>query len=191
MTTHLAHPPPTRSAGVIEILNTSRHEIALVLYGIVVLAHWLEHVAQAAQIYLFDWPVPEAGGALGLAFPWLVESELLHYGFALVMIVAFFVLRHGFGGRARTWWGIALGIQFWHHIEHLLLLLQAWSGVHLLSRPVPTSIIQLVMPRVELHLLYNAIVFVPMVVAMVLHRRGEDAGEPQVRCSCARVPSGG
>jgi hypothetical protein len=32
----------------------------------------------------------------------------------------------------------------------------------------PTSIIQLLIPRVELHLFYNGIVFTPMVIAIVL-----------------------
>jgi hypothetical protein len=59
-------------------------------------------------------------------------------------------------------------------VEHLLLLVQASTGSYLLVAPVPTSILQLVAPRVELHLFYNAIVFAPMVVAMVLHRRDRD-----------------
>nr|WP_157434633.1 MULTISPECIES: hypothetical protein [Actinoalloteichus] len=175
---------------LLESLNTRWHGAALAAYGLVVLLHWVEHITQAAQIYLWDWPIPEAGGALGLVFPWLVQSELLHYGFALVMIVAFFMLRHGFTGRARTWWAIALGIQFWHHIEHLLLLLQAWSGTYLLGKPVPTSMIQLLIPRVELHLLYNAIVFAPMVVAMVLHRRATESERSAMQCSCAHPPAG-
>jgi hypothetical protein len=74
----------------------------------------------------------------------------------------------------------------WHHLEHLILLVQAQTGLHLLGREVPTSIIQLVVPRVELHLFYNTIVFVPMIVAMVLHRRGShDSMRTEPLCSCA------
>ena len=34
---------------------------------------------------------------------------------------------------------------------------------------MPTSLIQLWVPRVELHLFYNTIVFIPMVIAMYYH----------------------
>ena len=83
------------------LLNTKYHKPALLVFLFVVIAHWVEHVAQAAQIYVFGWERPRAGGVLGLAFPWLVTSEWLHYGFAVVMLIAFVVLRHGFVGRAQ------------------------------------------------------------------------------------------
>jgi hypothetical protein len=41
----------------------------------------------------------------------------------------------------------------------LLLRIQATCGSHLLGRSVPTSIVQLVAPQVELHLFYNAVMF--------------------------------
>lgn len=170
------------------LLNTRYHKAALMLFMIVVVAHWAEHLAQAYQIYVLGWPRPKAGGVLGLFFPWLVSSEWLHYGFAIVMLVGFVMLRHGFVGRSRTWWNLAMWIQVWHHFEHLLLLLQAVTGAFLLGAKVPTSIAQLVFPRVELHLFYNAIVFVPMVVAMVLHNRARPAEVALMRCSCARTP---
>jgi len=181
-------PPVTgqrRLLGSDGLLNTKYHKAALLVFGFVVVAHWVEHLSQAYQIYVLDWARPKAGGALGLAFPWLVKSEWLHYGFAIFMMVAFVVLRHGFTGRSRTWWNWALWIQVWHHFEHLLLLLQAITGAHLLGKPVVTSIAQLVFPRVELHLFYNAIVFVPMVVAMVLHLRPRPAERALMRCTCA------
>jgi hypothetical protein len=147
------------------------HRRGLIVFMAIVLAHWAEHIAQAVQIYALGWPTHHAGGVLGLYFPWLVHSEWLHYGYALIMLAGLILLRPGFSGRARTWWSVALGIQVWHHLEHLLLLLQALTGWHLAGRPVPTSIVQMVVPRVELHLFYNALVFAPMVVAMVLHLR--------------------
>ncbi|MEO5874049.1 MAG: hypothetical protein ABIS86_07585 [Streptosporangiaceae bacterium] len=164
-------------------LNQRLHRAGLTLFLIIVLAHWAEHVAQAIQIWVLGWSKPEARGVLGLPFPWLVKSEWMHYGYALVMLVGLLLLRPGFTGRARTWWTIALGIQIWHHLEHLLLLIQAQTGHPFFGEPVPTSIIQVLVPRVELHLFYNAIVFLPMVVAMVLHRR--DAANDQARCDCA------
>jgi hypothetical protein len=133
---------------------------------------------------VLDWARPKAGGFLGLFFPWLVKSEWLHYGFAIVMLVAFVMLRHGFTGRSRTWWNVAMWIQVWHHFEHLLLLVQASTGAFLLGAKQPTSIAQLIFPRVELHLFYNAIVFVPMVVAMVYHLRPLAQERALMRCSC-------
>jgi hypothetical protein len=173
-----------RWTGPTGLLNTRHHKAALLIFLAVVILHWVEHLTQAFQIYVLDWARPKAGGFLGLFFPWLVKSEWLHYGFAIVMLVAFVLLRHGFTGRSRTWWNVAMWIQVWHHFEHLLLLLQASTGAFLLGAKQPTSIAQLIFPRVELHLFYNAIVFVPMVVAMVYHLRPRTEERAQMRCSC-------
>jgi hypothetical protein len=147
-------------------LNGPWHRQALRIFLIIVLAHWVEHVMQAIQVYALGWPRPQANGALGMVFPWLVTSEWLHYIYAFVMLIGLFVLRPAFVGRARRWWTIALVIQIWHHFEHLLLLGQALTHTTLFGRPVPTSILQLVFPRMELHLFYNAVVFVPMLIGM-------------------------
>ena len=179
-----AAPPST----VLQSLNSTWHERALQLFMVIVLAHWAEHLAQAFQIYALGWPVPEARGVLGLWQPWLVKSEVLHYGYALVMLAGIWVLRPGFVGLSRTWWTAALVIQFWHHIEHGLLQAQAIAGHNLFNAPVPTSIAQLWIPRVELHLIYNTIVFIPMVIAMYYHMfppRGEEA---RMQCTCAFHP---
>ncbi|WP_447007424.1 hypothetical protein ACRAKI_13555 [Saccharothrix isguenensis] len=170
-------------------LNTRWHKMTLYAFMVVVLAHWAEHIAQAVQIYVLGWPLPASQGVLGLWFPWLVTSEVMHYGFALVMLVFLFVLRKGFTGRAKKWWAISLGLQFWHHIEHLLLIIQSSTGTNLLDKPIPTSIIQLIIPRVELHLFYNFIVFVPMVVAMLMHRKPTPEERSEMHCTCA-VPVG-
>ncbi|GAA3071331.1 hypothetical protein GCM10010485_06170 [Streptosporangium carneum] len=167
------------------VVNGPQHKTWLNVFLVIVVAHWAEHVAQAVQIYALGWPAAEARGVLGRPFPWLVTSEWMHYGYALLMLVGLILLRKGFTGRSRTWWNISLGIQVWHHLEHLLLLLQALTGNHLLGRPVPTSILQLAFPRVELHLFYNAVVFVPMVVAMVLHRRPRESERAAMSCNCA------
>ncbi|MEU4805259.1 hypothetical protein [Actinosynnema sp. NPDC023587] len=173
------------TTGLLAALNTRWHKAALYGFMFVVIAHWVEHIVQAVQIYALGWPVPRSQGVLGLWFPWLISSEVLHYGFALVMLVGLFTLRKGFTGRSRTWWGLALGLQFWHHVEHLLLIVQSSTGAFLLGRPVPTSVIQLIVPRVELHLFYNFVVFVPMVIGMVLHMRPTPAEREQMRCTCA------
>ena len=117
----------TSAAGLsfYEKLNSQWHERALQIFMAIVLAHWGEHLVQAVQIYVMGWPRPQANGIVGLWYPWLIKSEVLHYAYALVMLVGIWVLRKGFTGKARTWWTVALVIQFWHHIEHLLLIWQA------------------------------------------------------------------
>lgn len=183
----VAASPASRS--ILERLNEEWHRPALQLFTVIVLAHWAEHLAQTIQIYLLGWPVPESRGVLGLWYPWLVKSEALHYGYAIVMLVAFWILRSGFVGRSRTWWNVALWIQFWHHIEHALLQGQALSGHNLFGRPVPMSAIQFWIPRVELHLFYNTIVFVPMAIAMVYHMFPPAGEEAHGRgCKCAWKP---
>ena len=68
-------------------------------------------------------------------------------------------------------------IQFWHHIEHLLLLIQAQTGNVLLrgrgpdERPADGAV-----PRVELHLFYNSVVFIPMVIAVYLPPAAQPGG---------------
>jgi hypothetical protein len=166
-------------------LNGPSHEIALRLFMVIVLAHWAEHLVQAFQIYGLGWPVPEARGVLGYFYPWLIKSELLHYGYAVVMLIGLWMLRPGFTApRESQWWTIALAIQFFHHIEHALLFGQALLGQNLFGRPVPTSLVQLWVPRVELHLFYNTIVFIPMMIAMYYHMfPAPSAARP--RCTCA------
>jgi hypothetical protein len=168
-----------------EKLNTQWHERALQFFMLIVLGHWGEHLAQAYQIWVLGWPRPKANGILGLWYPWLIKSESLHYGFAIVMLIGLWILRKGFTGRSYTWWMIAFWIQFWHHIEHFLLISQATLHHNLFGRPVPTSILQLFFPRVELHLFYNGVVFIPMVIAMYYHMFPPQ-GEPHTAvCTCA------
>lgn len=166
-------------------LNTQWHKRALWVLMIVVLGHWAEHLAQAAQIYILGWPRPRAGGVLGLWYPWLVTTEALHYGYALIMLIGIWILRKGFTGKSHQWWTAALVIQFWHHIEHALLIGQATLHHNLFGSPVPMSILQLIIPRVELHLFYNTIVFIPMMVAMYYHVFPSESDQKMVRCTCA------
>jgi hypothetical protein len=168
----------------IATINQRLHRQALNVFLFIVLAHWAEHLAQAYQVWVLDWPRPAARGALGQFFPWLSTSEWLHYWYALVMIVGLVLLRPGFVGRARVWWTVALLIQFWHHIEHLLLLIQAQTQVFFLGGTVPTSVAQTVFPRVELHLFYNSIVFIPMMIAVYLHQRPNERELRATSCSC-------
>jgi hypothetical protein len=169
-------------------VNGRYHRVALIVFMVIVIAHWAEHLAQAIQVYVLGMPLPESRGVLGEPFPWLVTSEWMHYGYALIMLAGLLLLRPGFTGRARTWWTIALLIQAWHHVEHLLLLVQALAGNNFFDRPAPTSLLQLLVPRLELHLFYNAIVTIPMIVAVVLHRRAGEHERADMRCGCAVTP---
>ncbi len=162
------------------------HERALWLYGIIVLAHWLEHLAQAWQVYVLHWPRPAAGGVLGLWYPWLVSSEVMHWTYAFLMIVGLLLLRPGYEGRSHLWWSISLVIQTWHFVEHSLLQWQGLTGHYLFGAAVPTSVLQLWFPRMELHLFYNAAVFIPMVIAMYYHLY-PPVGEALPACGCARA----
>jgi hypothetical protein len=180
--------PASGDMSLIGKLNTRWHKPALWIYTAIVLAHWAEHLAQTTQIYVLGWRVPEARGVLGLWFPWLVTSESLHYGYALIMLVAFWVLRKGFVGRSYTWWMVAFWIQFWHHIEHAILQGQAIMHHNLWGSPVPMSIAQLVIPRVELHLFYNTAVTIPMAIAMFYHMFPTPEEEALSHCGCAWHP---
>lgn len=169
-------------------LNTQWHERALQVFMLIVLGHWGEHFAQAYQIFVMGWPRPQANGILGLWYPWLIQSEVLHYTYAVVMLAGIWVLRKGFTGLGRKWWTVALVIQFWHHIEHLLLIWQATTHHNFWHKPVPCSVLQLVFPRVELHLFYNSVVFIPMVIGMYYHMF-PPAGETQhAQCTCQWHP---
>lgn len=165
-------------------LNGKHHMAAVTVFTLIVVAHWAEHLVQAFQIWALDTPRPQARGVLGEWFPWLISSEWLHYGYAIVMLAGLILLRAAFVGRARRFWDIALYIQAWHHFEHLILLIQATSGTTLGDGKVPTSILQLLFPRVELHLFYNAIVTIPMVIAVLLHLRPSKTDLADMHCSC-------
>ena len=166
-------------------LNGPWHTWALRAFMLIVLAHWAEHLVQAYQVYVLAWPMHQARGVLGQGFPWLVHSEVLHYGYALIMLAGIWVLLPGFVGRSRAWWLAALVIQFWHHIEHALLQAQVIAGRTLFGAAAPTSILQLWFPRLELHLFYNTVVFIPMVVAMYYHVYPNAVETREMRCSCS------
>lgn len=115
----------------------------LIVFLAVCIAHVAEHVVQAVQIYILNVPTHKAGGILGSFWPWLMHSETLHYGYAAVMLGGLWLFRDQFTGNARWWWMAAFGLQFWHHIEHFLLLCQAATGQNFFGAPQPISIIQL------------------------------------------------
>jgi len=176
--------PASEHQSLYDKLNSQWHERALWVFMAIVLAHWGEHLVQAYQIWVLGWPRPQANGILGFWYPWLIKSETLHYGYAVVMLAGIWILRKGFTGLSYKWWSVALYIQFWHHIEHFLLIAQATLHHNLFGKPVPCSILQLVFPRVELHLFYNSVVFVPMVIGMYYHMF-PPKDEAPASCTCS------
>lgn len=165
---------------ILDRLNGRWHRPALLVFMAIVVAHWAEHVVQAFQIWGLGHPDHEARGVLGEVRPWLVTSEWLHFAYAVVMLAGLVLLAAGFPGRSRAWWIAALGVQAWHLVEHGLLFVQAQAHHPLFGRDVPTSVLQLLFPRVELHLAYNGVVTLLMVVAMGYHLRppSRDAAAP-------------
>jgi hypothetical protein len=147
------------------------HRRALSLYMLIVFGHWAEHIAQAYQLFILGWARPQSGGVLGLWFPELAASEVLHFVYNLSLLAGLALLAPGFRGHARTGWLVATALQGWHFFEHFLLQVQWLTGFYLFGAAQQTSILQLWIPRIELHLFYNTLVFLPMLAAMILYSR--------------------
>lgn len=204
---------PGANRTLVEKLNAEWHKYALWVYTAIILAHWGEHLAQAFQVYALGWPLNKSFGMLGMLWPELVKTEGLHYFYAVFMLGAFWVLRKGFVGRSYYWWMAAFWIQFWHHCEHALLQYQVLAGHNFFGAPAPISTIQMLgflegsaqtgfngllagppkhsfsalmiaVRRLEVHLFYNAIVTIPMVVAMYYHMFPSPAEATRMHCDC-------
>lgn len=160
-----------------EQLSGAWHTRALSLYLLIVFGHWVEHIVQGYQVFILDWARSDAGGLIGLWFPWLAQSEVLHFVYNLLLFAGLVILWPGFRGRARIFWTITLAIQGWHFFEHLLLQAQWMTGFYLFGASIQTSILQPWVPRVELHLIYNTLVFLPMLPALYFDIRDRRAGD--------------
>jgi hypothetical protein len=153
-------------------LNGSWHQRAIQIFMAIILLHLAEHIFQGFQFYVLGWSRPASLGFLGLFYPWLIHSEWLHYGHALFMLVGIALFLPSMDGKARFWWLVTFAIAFWHHIEHALLLGQVIIGQNLFGSPIPLSVLQSWgVPRLELHLFYNAIVVLPMLIALRFHKK--------------------
>jgi hypothetical protein len=165
-------------------LNGRWHAYALLAFMAGVVAHISEHVTQAIQIYLLGWATPDARGLLGEWWPWLATSESLHYFYAVFTLFGIVLLLPAFQGRARLFWYAAFVFQFWHHFEHLLLVYQHVSGHFLFGGKVPTGVGQILVGRVLLHDIYNALVLIPMLIALYYHFHAAPENEEPI-CSCS------
>lgn len=155
-----------------------RHYITLSMI-VISLVHMSEHIAQWVQLYVLNVPRTQAWGLLGsIKLPWLnglalVQDEWMHWTLAYLMLLGLIALYPTMTSSINygRYWIAALAIQTWHMTEHMLLLAQQLLGVHFFGQAVNTSIIQLILPRIELHFFYNVVVFVPMAAAMILYYR--------------------
>ena len=166
----------------LEALNDRWHEAALWLFLVVVLGHFSEHIVQVYQIYGLGWLPSEAGGILGLKFPFLVTSEWLHIFYNGLTWIGVMLLRHGFKNKGKLWWNITILFATWHLFEHLILQYQYMTGDFWFGRAVQTGIGQLWFPRPELHFVYNMLVFTPMMIAYYyafVYKQGVGAMEMQ------------
>jgi hypothetical protein len=150
-------------------LNGPWHQKALWVTVAIVFGHLAEHLTQVYQVYAMGWLPKEAGGILGLWYPWLAQSEVLHIAYNSSMWIGLFLLRPGVTGKARKWWNVALVLQTWHFFEHLLLQYQYISGNNFFGASERMGFGQLLLPRVELHFIYNLVVFIPFVVAYFIY----------------------
>jgi hypothetical protein len=173
------------SQSLLARINGALHERTLSLFMVIVLGHWLEHLVQIYQVYILGWAPKAAGGVLGLWFPSLAASEVLHFTYNSLIFAGILLLLPGFVGRSRRWWWVTVAAGAWHFFEHLILQVQWLTGYYLFGASTPMGIGQLWIPRVELHFLYNLIVFVPMVVGMIYHFYPPRHDKEEARCTCA------
>lgn len=146
------------------------------IFGAVMVAHWLEHLFQAYQVYILHVHRECALGLLGMKYPWLVRTESLHFVFALLTWLGM-IYAGWFYFESRTAvkiWVIGLIAAAWHLFEHMLLFEQAIRHRFLFGATQPISIIQLFVPRIELHLFYNSIITLLVLLALWEERLYQD-----------------
>jgi hypothetical protein len=119
--------------------------------------HFLEHLAQMIQLYYLHWARVDCLGVLGLWYPFLVKTEFLHFAYAVALLVGLMCVKIN-----SRWWRLAIQLQKYHLVEHLILMVQFLLGYK------PTGIGNLFFPRIELHFFYNLMVLFPMMMAMIL-----------------------
>lgn len=131
------------------------------LFILIVAIHFIEHLAQIYQLYNLAWARADCLGLLGLINPNLIKREWLHYGFAFYMLVGLYYIK--INSKKSYWWNVAFNLQMFHYIEHLILISQALNGISMSNR---ISIGSFLMPRIELHFMYNLIVMIPILIAI-------------------------
>ena len=177
-------------------LTLNRAFLALVL---VMAAHQAEHLAQVLQKDVLGNACPQnCRGALGSIF----DIEWVHFAYNASILVALVVLFAGYGMQRREWrlaapgaWTLlafGIAVQSYHVVEHVAKLDQWLDNGH--RAPTPGL---LGMPLaaadgrnfslVELHFVFNSVVFVAVVAAYVgfrVHRHTAPA-RPRLRLAAA------
>ena len=147
--------------------KTKQFRTYLNIFLLVIYLHLIEHIFQMIELYILHWERPMCLGLLGFYIPQLIHSEYLHYGHALFMLIGIYYLTKYMYNKDSLWWmRLTLGLAFYHHFEHLLLLIQSITHIYLFNKLVPTSFGQLFVPRIELHFIYNLLVGIPMMIAL-------------------------
>lgn len=161
---------------------THRRSVA-VLAGVlgVQATHFVEHIIQLFQVYVFRVPEDQALGALGAVFELHGTEEWLHLVFNLALLTALLwfrpFVRHELGVWTRSYRAylfLGVGVEMWHVIEHLVVtgnMIANGGGC-----PCP-GILDRIVPENILHFGYNiaaltglAAGVVPILVAAVRHR---------------------
>ena len=156
---------------LIDTLNGRKHWQALLFYFFVVIGHFSEHLIQIGQVYLLGWSTRKAGGILGLWFPGLAASEVLHMAYNSLQLTGLILLWYGFRRykHVAKWWNIAIIAQSWHFLEHTILQVQYLTGSYLFGASRQTSLLEFFFPRIELHFAYNLLAFTPTAIALCLY----------------------
>ncbi len=116
------------------LLDGSQHRRALLVYIVLVVGHFSEHLVQMAQVFAFGWAKSDAGGLLGLIFSSAAENELLHLSYNSFQLTGLILLAYGFRHyrAAHTFWMVALVAQIARDARRVWARLppgQGWANV--------------------------------------------------------------
>jgi hypothetical protein len=145
-----------------EIAWTYRHYQWLALFYVLVLTqsgHVMEHVAQMFQIHVLKLSGPKARGIFGA-----LDIEWVHFLWNTWIIAAVLLLLYRF--RRNPWLWVSLLIAGWHEAEHLIIMAkylatgrQGTPGLLATGGAIGGG----VLPRPDLHFLYNIVETAPLV----------------------------
>jgi hypothetical protein len=170
-----------------ELINGPWHGRALLILFAVIFFHMFEHVVQTVQVYVLDVDRADALGLLGIWMAELIRSEAVHFGFSVYTLGSILLTGGPAVGMARSFGLVALAVQSWHLFEHSQLILQRTTDSFFFGASEPTSLAQFLVPRVELHFIYNGAVFSALVIALLLHAYPPRGEASRSRCACAMV----
>ena len=166
-------------------INGPWHGRALIVLFAPILFHMFEHAVQAVQVFLLDVERADALGLLGIWMAELIRGETVHFSFAAYTMAAILLAGGPAVGMARRFGIMALAVQGWHLFEHTLLIFQRTTDSFFFGASEPTSLAQLLVPRVELHFAYNGVVFAGIVIALLLHAYPPRGERERSSCRCA------